>query len=151
MNNLRRLAAAILALMMLLSLFPASALAEGETVMDAYTPEPEYVEGPPTEITEEPAVIEEPAEEPAGDETDPQGPQPDVPEEPVEEPAVVEEPTEDPVGDDALGVPEEPIEKPEEVLEEEAPDAKTESDEAALASSGSCGENVTWTPWTGTP
>lgn len=100
----KRIGSLLLALMMLLSLFPASALAEGETVMDAYTPEPEYVEGPPTEITEEPAVIEEPAEEPAGDETDPQGPQPDVPEvieepavveepEPIEEPAVVEEPT----------------------------------------------------------
>ena len=144
----KRIGSLLLALMMLLSLFPASALAEGETVMDAYTPEPEYVEGPPTEITEEPAVIEEPAEEPVGDDADPQGPQPDVPEV-IEEPAVVEEP--EPIEEPAVvEEPEaiedsEPIEKPEEVLEEEAPDAKTESDEAALASSGSCGENVNWT------
>ena len=134
-------------------------------------PSPEAQNDMGADVSGIPEAVEEPAEEPVGDGALDVPEEPAEEPEPVEGP-VAEESAEEPVGDGALDVPEaieepvveEPVaesveadadpqpdvqevpeEPAEEIQEEEAPTAETESDEAALASSGTCGANLTWT------
>ncbi len=167
----KRIFSLLLAALMLVSLFPAAALGEGEIAEapaeellaeDIVSEEAAPVEEPgdpsaapqddmpaeaaPVEEPEEPAEeavpaevpVEEPAEEPAEEPG----------ELPAEEPAEVptEEPGELPAEEPAEEATEEPAEEPQEDAEEAAPDAEGEGDalEPMLASSGSCGANLTW-------
>ena len=151
----KRIFAMLLALLMLGSLFPASALAEGEIVMDPVLWEPDGVLGPPAEGPDAPVIPEEtpaePAEEPAGDDApgvpvilseeseanEAEGSFPDEAAPAPEAQTAPEQPTEEPAGDDAPGVP-------------EIPEARQEADEAALSNSGQCGSSLYWELYDGT-
>ena len=169
----KRIFAMLLALLMLGSLFPASALAEGEIVMDPVLWEPDGVQGPPVEGPEEdeaPAVLpEEPAEDAASETPEPAGePEPSVeaaeeesaPAAPIEEVAgeaetPIPEEAEAPTADEAETPPQEEAEPSSEAQtapEESAeiPEARHEEDAAALSNSGDCGNSLYWYLYDGT-
>ena len=113
----KRLLALLLCLVMLLSLFPATALAEGEDESDA----PAAEESAPAEPIQEPPLEETPEEPVGSDDLD-------VPsDEPIDEPA----------GTDDLDVP---SDEPEALPEEPEADELQEA-----TASGSCGAALTWT------
>ena len=125
MKNGKRVLALLLCLVMCLSLFPASALAEGETTLslseESETWSSEETKDPPAPQNES---VEAPVENPAEDiALDASQQEPAAPEQ--EDPA--EAPAENPTEDDAPEIPqEEPKEEPSIASEEESPEEPTD-------------------------
>ena len=123
----KRLLSLILALLMLGSLFPAAALAEGEIVMDPALWEPDAVQGPPVEGPEEDEAPAPEPEQPAP-ETQP------IPVESAEVPVEEEIPeTPENAGEPELPVPTEEETAPAAPIEEVAGEAETPLPEEAEA------------------
>ena len=123
----KRIFAMLLALLMLGSLFPVSALAEGEIVMDPVLWEPDGVQGPPVEGPEEDEAPAPEPEQPAP-ETQP------IPVESAEVPVEEEIPeTPENAGEPELPVPTEEETAPAAPIEEVAGEAETPIPEEAEA------------------